>query len=436
MRAPAALAQARFPEAILDVLRRLAGAGHRSWLVGGAVRDLLLHRPRAATDFDVATPATPREVMALFRRVIPTGIDHGTVTVLVGDEKVEVTTFRGEGDYVDGRRPATVTFHTDLEADLARRDFTMNAMAYDPLDADFRDPFDGRVDVSHRRIRAVGDPAARFGEDGLRAMRAVRFAAQLGYRLDPATRAAIPGALEVVRKVSVERVAEELSRLVLAPHAGPALLLLRRTGLLDVVLPSLAALPPAAYRHAATVVRHAPAEPALRFAALLHGVGPEEATRIVFGLRLPRRLSEEVGTLLRAYACPAARRPIALPVEPVEVRRWLSRIGPDRVPAVFQLAAAELRALPAARQGATAAEVQRARAAVDAQLAAAPPLTPQELALDGRAVMALLGQGPGPHVGEALRHLLDRVLEDPARNTWEALEAELRRWWAAQAPSL
>ncbi|ACG73614.1 tRNA cytidylyltransferase [Anaeromyxobacter sp. K] len=436
MRPPAALEQARFPEAILDVLRRLSAAGHRSWLVGGAVRDLLLHRPRAATDFDVATPATPRQVMALFRRVIPTGIDHGTVTVLVGDEKVEVTTFRGEGDYVDGRRPASVTFLAELEADLARRDFTMNAMAYDPLQADFRDPFDGRVDMSRRRIRAVGEPAARFGEDGLRAMRAVRFAAQLGYRLDPATRAAIPGALEVVRKVSVERVAEELSRLVLAAHAGSALLLLRRTGLLGVVLPAIAALPLAAYRHAVAVVRHAPAEPALRLAALLHGVGPEEASKIVFGLRLPRRLSDEVGTLVRAYACPAARHPAALPDAPADIRRWLARTGPQRVPAVFELVSAELRTLSPARRAAVAPEVSRARAAIDAELAAAPPLATGDLALDGRAVMSLLGEGPGPHVGEALHHLLDRVLEDPAQNTREALAAELRRWWAGRTGAL
>lgn len=437
MRAPAALARARFPEPVLDVLRRLDAAGHRSWLVGGAVRDLLLHRRRAATDFDVATPATPGQVMALFRRVIPTGIDHGTVTVLAGDEeKVEVTTFRGEGAYLDGRRPESVTFHTDLDADLARRDFTMNAMAYDPLDRVFRDPFGGREDMRRRRVRAVGDPAERFGEDGLRPMRAARFAAQLGYDLDPRTRAAIPGAMEVVRRVSVERVAEELTRLVVAPHAERGLALLRRTGLLEVVIPELAALPPRAFAHAVAVLRRLAPELPLRLAALLHGLPPADGERIVNGLRLSRRLVDEVGALLRAHACPLARPPGALPVEPAEVRRWLSRLGAARVPDVLALAEAEARAIPAPEGRRVARAVQRARAAIEATLAAAPPLSTQALALDGRAVMASLGAGPGPHVGEALRHLLDRVLDDPGQNTPDRLEEALRLWWAGRGGSL
>ena len=344
MSAPAALVQAAFPEPVLEVLRRLAGAGHRSWLVGGAVRDLLLHRPRPATDFDVATPATPREVMALFRRVIPTGVDHGTVTVLVdGDEKVEVTTFRGEGAYVDGRRPESVTFHTDLDEDLARRDFTMNAMAYDPLERAFRDPFEGREDMRRRRIRAVGDPAARFGEDGLRPMRAVRFAAQLGYDLEPRTRAAIPVALEVVRRVSVERIAEELSRLVVAPHAPAALRLLEATGLLPVVLPELAALPGPAYAHAVAVLGNLSPAPPLRFAALLHALGPEAAEAVLVRLRLPRRLSDEVAALLRPHACRADEGAAHLPLSPADVRRWLATVEVTRA-----LAAVSAMARPAA----------------------------------------------------------------------------------------
>lgn len=437
MSAPAALVRAVFPEPVLEVLRRLAGAGHRSWLVGGAVRDLLLHRQRPATDFDVATPATPREVMALFRRVIPTGVDHGTVTVLVdGDEKVEVTTFRGEGAYVDGRRPESVTFHTDLDEDLARRDFTMNAMAYDPLERAFRDPFDGREDMRRRRIRAVGDPAARFGEDGLRPMRAVRFAAQLGYDLEPLTRAAIPRALEVVRRVSVERIAEELSRLVVAPHAPAALLLLEGTGLLPVVLPDLAALP-GAFAHAVAVLGAVPPAPPLRFAALLHGLGPGAAEGVLVGLRLPRRISDEVAALLRPHACRADGGSRPLPSAPADVRRWLSAAGRARAPDLLALADAEVRAIPpGAHRRAARAELEATRAAVEAALATSPPLSTQDLALDGRGVMAVLGAGPGAHVGEALRHLLDRVLAEPAENTRERLEAELRLWWAGRGGRL
>jgi tRNA nucleotidyltransferase (CCA-adding enzyme) len=431
MRIPAALARARadLPRPIEKILRTLDAAGHRSWIVGGAVRDLLLGRRRRVTDFDVATPATPSSVTALFRKVIPTGVEHGTVTVVLDGEAVEVTTFRGEGPYVDGRRPESVTFHADLEADLARRDFTMNALAWDPLAPEFRDPFGGRADIARRTIRAVGDPEARFAEDGLRAMRAVRFAAQLGYGLHPRTRAAIPGALEVVRKVSTERISDELERLVVAPHAARAIGLMRRTGLLEAVLPALAAEPRAALDHAVAVLRRVPPEPPLRFAALLHGLGPEETERILVALRQPRRVSDEAGALVREHACRAVRPGASLPASAPEVRRWLARVGPLRADAQLALAAAEAQA---GRDRGASAEVKKLSAAVAREKASAPPLSPQELALDGRAVMAILGAGPGPHVGEALRHLLERVLEDPSLNAPAPLEAALRAWWLAR----
>lgn len=432
MRIPAALARARLPPAVLKVLRTLTDAGRRSFVVGGAVRDLLLHRPREANDFDIATPATPREVSALFRKVIPTGIEHGTVTVVESGHAVEITTFRGEGAYVDGRRPESVTFHGDLDADLARRDFTMNALAWDPLVPEFRDPFGGRADMARRIVRAVGEPADRFREDGLRAMRAVRFAAQLGYGLHPGTRAAIPGALDVVRKVSVERISEELARLAVAPHADRGVVLMRATGLLGAVLPALAALTRRELDHAVAVLRHVPPDAVLRFAALLHPLPPVEAERILVELRQPRRISERVAHLLRAHACRAAAHRPLLPVSQVEVRRWLSRVGLDRADAVLALADAEVQALPASRSAHAHREVQGLAHAVAKLRKSPPPLVTLDLALDGRAVMALLGAGPGPHVGEALRHLLDRVLEDPSLNDVAALERELRAWWAVR----
>jgi tRNA nucleotidyltransferase (CCA-adding enzyme) len=432
MRLPAALTRARLPAPLQDVLRRLDAAGHRSWIVGGAVRDLLLGRPRALNDFDVATPATPAQVQALFRKVVPTGVEHGTVTVLEGGLPIEVTTFRGEGAYVDGRRPESVTFHTDLEADLGRRDFTINALAWDPIAGEFRDPWRGRADLAAGVIRAVGVAAERFAEDGLRPMRAVRFAAQLGYDLAPGTRRAIPGALPVVRKVAVERISDELSRLVVARDAPRGVELLRATGLLGVVLPGLAALPAPRLVHAQRVLGAVPADPVLRFAALLHVVPPGDAGAILVGLRQPRRLSDEAVALLRAHACLATRPPPALPAEPVDVRRWLSRAGPERADALLALARAEARAAAGRSARAARAAVARLGRTVAAVRTARAPLVAQDLALDGRAAMELLGVGPGPHVGQALRHLLDQVLEDPALNGPDALARELRRWWAGR----
>ena len=433
MPVPAALARAELPPAIVKVLRTLGSAGHRSWIVGGAVRDLLLHRPRQSNDFDVATPATPHQVAALFRKVVPTGAEHGTVTVVEGGHAVEVTTFRGEGAYRDGRRPESVVFHTDLEADLARRDFTMNALAWDPLAPEFRDPFRGRDDMRRKIVRAVGEAADRFGEDGLRPVRAVRFAAQLGFGLHPRTRAAIPGALDVVRKVSVERVSDELASLVAAPHAEKGIALMRATGLLGAVLPSLAALPRPALDHAVAVLRRTPPDPVLRFSALLHPLGAVEAERILVALRQPRRVSDAVAHLLVAHACRAkpGRAP-SLPASRMEVRRWLSRVGPDRAESALSLADAEARALPAARARPARREVAALRRMLAETMKAPPPLSTQDLALDGHAVMEILGAGPGPHVGEALRHLLDRVIEDPSRNVEGVLRRELEAWWAAR----
>src|SRR5260221_3672609 len=215
----------------------------QAWLAGGAVRDLVrqaegLHRGRPPEDCDVATDALPEAVAKLFPKVIPTGIQHGTVTVLSGEHKVEVTTFRGEGPYHDGRRPSSVTFLGDIDGDLARRDFTVNAIAWDPIDGALRDPFGGVADLRRHLLRAVGDPLQRFREDGLRPLRAIRFACTLRLALAPKTRRAIPEALDVFAMVAQERVHDELVKLLVRgapPSRGRRLL--RSTGLLGKVIP-------------------------------------------------------------------------------------------------------------------------------------------------------------------------------------------------------
>jgi tRNA nucleotidyltransferase (CCA-adding enzyme) len=434
---PATLRHAVIPEAVLEVLSRLGAAGHRSWVVGGAVRDLLLRRAPADADYDLATPATPQQVTALFRRVIPTGIEHGTVTVLTPDRhQVEVTTFRGEGPYLDGRRPESVAFHTDLDADLARRDLTVNAMAFDPLVGELVDPFGGRGDLAARLLRAVGDPVARFAEDGLRPLRAVRFAAQLGFALHPATRAAVRGALPVVRKVSLERVGEEVRRIADAPHLARALELLAATGLLEVILPPLAAVPGPVRRHAGATAAALPpdaAAPHRRLAALLHVLPAAEAAALVSGLRFPRRVSDETGALVARHEC--LRAGVGEdPSAPPAVRRWLAGVGPERAPELLALRDAEVAAAPAWRRAATRAAARRWRRRVEAALASGAPLTTGALSLDGRALMEALGCGPGPQVGEGLRALLDEVLDDPSLDTPDRLREVARRWWTSRAP--
>jgi tRNA nucleotidyltransferase (CCA-adding enzyme) len=441
---PSRLHAGAVPDEVKAVLRRLGEAGHRSWLVGGVVRDLLLSRIRHDPgEFDLATPATPDEVQRLFRRVIPTGIEHGTVTVLEGEARVEVTTFRGEADYVDGRRPSRVTFHGDLEADLARRDFTMNAMAWDPLAGELRDPFGGQADLARKRIRAVGDARERFGEDGLRPLRAVRFVSQLGFALAAATRRAIPASLPVVSQVSRERIAEELSRLLVGSHAADGLQALVSTGLLPVVLPRLGAMPPERIRHAVAVASE-PFPPCravgegdretcrlLRLAALLHVLPPDAAAQSVVEMRLPGRVATAIAALSGAPGGPDEGPCPALEGDGSEVRRFLSRAGREHAPLLLDLWNADARH-QGPRSSRRVAEVARLRARVAEERRRNPPLSVSDLVVGGKDVMEILGTSGGPEVGEGLRHLLEVVLVDPAANSRAGLSSHLRDWWHAR----
>ena len=273
---PIAALDAVVPEPIRQVCARLQEAGYEAFTVGGCVRDAILGRE--PKDWDVATSATPDEVMASFKKTIPTGIQHGTVTVLVsgggGGKKgripVEVTTFRGEGAYSDGRRPDSVTFGVPLREDLARRDLIVNAMAYDPVGRVLADPFGGAEDISQKRLRAVGDARERFAEDGLRVMRAVRFAAVLEFDLDADTEAAITPSLPILAKVSRERVRDELLKMLGARQPSRGLVIARRTGLLASILPELAERISDDERWQATIQRvDAGEDRLLRLAALL-----------------------------------------------------------------------------------------------------------------------------------------------------------------------
>ncbi len=213
--------------------------GYEAFLVGGAVRDLLRGKP--ASDWDVATNATPEDVMRIFNRVIPTGIAHGTVTVHFMKEEIEVTTYRLEKDYTDGRHPDSVTYAAAIEEDLSRRDFTMNAIAASLKDGSLRDPFGGQDDIEAHIIRTVGDADQRFGEDGLRPVRAIRFSAQTGFDITKETLEAIPRARSVTAKISIERFRDEFTKLISSDAPAKGLRLMEETGILEQFLPEIAA---------------------------------------------------------------------------------------------------------------------------------------------------------------------------------------------------
>lgn len=380
------------PAPVRTVVEALVQAGHQAFLVGGCVRDVLRGQP--PKDFDVATSARPEQVQRLFRRVIPTGIEHGTVTVVQDKAHVEVTTFRAEAEYLDGRRPSKVEFHTDIEADLSRRDFTINAMAFDLVAKKLVDPFGGAADLSVRLVRCVRSALERFLEDGLRPMRAVRFATVLGFEIEPGTEAAIGQTLHVFRKVATERVNQEFTKMLLSPRVATGLELSRRTGLLAEFLPEAVAADFAA-------VARAREDLTLRLSVLL--AGANGAYELVHRLKFPNKVATDVAHLVAHQALP---EPAA---SDVALRRWLSKVRLEAAEPVLELAGALGRADPTLE------------GRLRAQIAARPPLTTKALALNGAQVMEALGVGPSPLVGQATAFLLERVLEEPSLNTPEAL---------------
>jgi tRNA nucleotidyltransferase (CCA-adding enzyme) len=441
------------PDDVIAVCKRLQDAGHEAHLVGGGVRDLVLGRE--PKDFDLATSALPDAVLALFghRFAIPTGLQHGTVTVLAGPapgRPVEVTTFRGEGVYLDGRRPSSVEFGKTLIEDLSRRDFTMNAIAYDPLADRLTDPFDGQKDLAARLVRAVGDPALRFAEDGLRPMRAVRQATQLGFEIEAPTLQAIPATLASFRKVSAERIRDELLKLLAAPTPARGIELLRASGLLAEVLPELLeGVGCAQNRHhkfdvyghtVATLAATTAADPVLRLGALLHDVGkprtaaPKEDAPGEFSFYRHEFVGAEmaVGICQRLKLANAERESVRLLVanhmfyytpewSDGSVRRFVRKVGIDQLPALLALREADVTGRGFDEDPAHETVELRRRIADVASADAA--LTVKDLALDGRDVMQLLGVAPGKMIGVVLEALLERVLDDPALNSREALAA-------------
>lgn len=397
----ASLRAAHVPAQILEVARVLQSKGHAAVLVGGAVRDVLLGLP--AEDWDLATSALPAEVQAAFRRTVPTGIEHGTVTVLVrgegGTEGVEVTTFRGEGAYTDGRRPSEITFLRDLVEDLARRDFTVNAFAWDPIAEVFSDPFDGLRDLANHTLRAVGEPARRFAEDGLRTMRAVRLCATRELVLERETAAAIGGALDVLAKVSRERVHVELVKLLGAKQPSRGLVPMHETGVWPHALP---VLDDAARDAAIAAVDALPRDAVLRCVRLLVHAQRPAVDAALEGLRFGRGERQRIAALLGDAA-----RELPTLADPIAIRRVAAKLGRKYVEDAIAIAA------PTSRE------------AVDAALAGAA-LSIGELAIAGRDLLAEGIATPGPALGATLEALLEHVIERPQDNTRDALLARAR----------
>jgi tRNA nucleotidyltransferase (CCA-adding enzyme) len=387
------------PAPVHTLLGRLRAEGFAAHLVGGCVRDLA--RGHQVRDFDVTTPAPPEAVLALFPRAVPTGLRHGTVMVPTGAGPIDVTHYRAG---------------PKLEDDLACRDFTLNAVAWDPASGALIDPFDGLADLRAGRLRCVGSAAARLGEDPARALRAARFLACLLVEPDAELIAAMAHVSARLRDVKPERLRREIEPLLLGARAGDGLQLLRRTGL-------EARIAPETQEDAPAVVDALPQDLELRLAGWLRGT---RAGKILSRLRFPRRVVRRVERLLLRHPVHAH----ADPTRDASLRRFLGKMGDEDTEALLELRQAELevatQAPPEERERLAALREGFERVRRSGALA----LQRSDLALDGAAVMEILGTGPGRSVGRALRALTDAVLEDPTRNTPEALRDLLVVWWS------
>jgi tRNA nucleotidyltransferase (CCA-adding enzyme) len=385
-------ARLEIPDEVIRIARKLEAAGFETWCVGGAVRDNLLGH--ANKDFDLATAATPPQVRQLFKRTVPIGIEHGTVAVLDRKRQPhEVTTFRRDVK-TDGRH-ALVEFGVSLEEDLARRDFTINAIAYHPLNHEWRDPFDGAADLDARLIHAVGEPADRFREDYLRILRALRFAAKFDFTIEPNTRDAAAAAVPGLEGLSAERVREEWFRgLAGAQQPSAFVRLWEEMGALAIWLPELRGRQPTEPDQWTVVDRLGSSDALL---ATVYLSSDPEATLT--------RLKCSNADVERGRAVKRFRSSMPEPESAMEVRRWMSRVG-DAVD--------DLVALSASAGGSELGEAVRKVRASGAPLAVA------ELAVNGSDLMAL-GIGEGPAIGRVLRQLLDAAIEDPTVNTRDLL---------------
>jgi len=369
------------PSEVLKIAKTLEDAGFETWCVGGAIRDNLLAVENH--DFDLTTAAPPAEVQKLFKRTVPVGIEHGTVAVLDGaNQQHEVTTFRKD-IHTDGRH-AVVEFGVSLMDDLARRDFTINAIAYHPIRHEWRDPFQGEQDLAKKLIRSVGDPNWRFQEDYLRILRALRFSARFEFRIHARTLEAAKANIQGLAQLSAERVRDEWFKGIrTAKKVSKLVALWVDTGAKRIWLPELGA-----GSGEPGALDRLPRDPVLISAFL----AKDPASLLT-------RLKCSTKDIERGRAIEQWREKYPDPKDPVAVRRWLAAVGP--------YADDLLALLPAPRsllQG-----VERIRAAGE-------PLTLKDLAVKGDDLIAA-GVRPGPDVGETLTRLLEEVLEDPSRNT-------------------
>ncbi len=435
------------PQKVDWIIDTLMEAGFEAYAVGGCVRDTMLGKE--PQDWDITTSAKPEEVKALFKKTIDTGIEHGTVTVMIGHEGFEVTTYRIDGKYEDSRHPKEVIFTPSLLEDLKRRDFTINAMAYNNREG-LVDAFDGIGDLNQKMIRCVGAPLERFREDALRMMRAVRFAAQLGFSIEDATKAAILKLAPTLEKISAERIQAELVKLLMSDHPEE-MRTLYETGITAVMLPEFDAMmqtgqnnPHHIYtvgEHTISALQNIEKDKVLRLTMLLHDVAKpicrtESEDKIHHFYGHPKKGSEMARVILRRlkFDNDTIDRVCRLvlwhddnpPVSEKSIRRAMVRLGIEAYPAIFAVKRADILAQSDYNREKKLSYVEEYEACYRMILEKKQCLTLKDLAVTGKDLIEA-GISPGPQLGKTLKELLEFVLEEPEANTKEILLARIAK---------
>lgn len=429
------------PDDVKKIIACIEEAGFEAYAVGGCIRDALLGR--IPNDWDITTSAKPEQIKALFHRTIDTGIQHGTVTVMIGTTGYEITTYRIDGTYADSRHPDKVSFTDNLLEDLKRRDFTINALAYNDKRG-LVDAFDGIGDMKNHIIRCVGDSEERFGEDALRMMRAVRFAAQLDFEIDPDTANAVKKLAPTIRKVSAERIMTELTKLIMSDHPD-MLRTAYELGLTKEIFPEFDLCmeteqhnPHHCYgvgEHILQTMKACRADRILRFTMMLHdiakpqtktvdeygithnkghaGLGAECSTRILRRLKSDNELVDCVKVLVKYHDW-------RFEADKRSVRRAINKVGTDLFPLLLEVQAADLRGQSEYKKEEKEARLSDIREIYKLILDSNDAVTIKDLKVTGKDIIEA-GITEGPKIGEVLKAMLDHVLDKPEDNDKEIL---------------
>ncbi|MBN1524495.1 MAG: CCA tRNA nucleotidyltransferase [Spirochaetales bacterium] len=434
----------KIPASLRKTAHTLLGHGYAAFLVGGAVRDQLLDR--TVQDFDIATDARPETIMKLFKRVVPTGLKHGTVTVLCRDHQYEITTFRTESTYTDFRHPDEVQWSGSIDEDLRRRDFTINAIACNLDTGQLYDPFDGQSDIKCKIIRAIGNPLERFQEDPLRTIRACRFSAQLDFSIEQATQNAMKKTAPLIQHISEERIRDEFVKIMGSPLPSSGIKKLEESGLLTFILPELDACRGIGQgeMHSFDVYTHSlyssdfPPKDAVgvRIAALFHDIGKadtmvvgeheeirfyghekksrEYTNNILSRLKFPNKEIHHITHLVLNHM---------FHYEPswsdAAVRRFIHRVGQENIQDLILLRRADQYGMN--RQSMDSPLLNEFQMRIDSLLEQQHVLSLKDLAVDGSDIMEYLNIPASPQIGLILHELMETVLDDPSLNTRQKL---------------